>query len=133
MGIKENAKGFHLFGCNCRSCHAQPTEVEETLRPCLPNRWHIHTSFLRIHIIRQKKVFHMTLHYSSFYLTDCPENIIIIVILFLVGVGNYGSFLLGSIVFTYLYETIYRQSGLELVLFLDYFMKIYECTLYSVT
>jgi len=75
----------------------------------------------------------MTLHYSSFYLTDCPENIIIIVILFLVGVGNYGSFLLGSIVFTYLYETIYRQSGLELVLFLDYFMKIYECTLYSVT
>lgn len=52
MGIKENAKGFYLFGCNCRSYHAQPTEKEETLRPCLPNRWHIH-DFLEY--IRRKK------------------------------------------------------------------------------
>jgi len=52
MEIKENAKGFYLFGCNCRSYHTKPTEVEETLRPCLPNRWHIH-DFLQY--IRRKK------------------------------------------------------------------------------
>lgn len=69
-------------------------------------------------IYTTEKVFHMTLHYSSFYLTNCPENIIIMIILFLVVRLLQGVFITQYFFFFHLFmKRIHRKSELGLVLF----------------